>query len=62
MTNDKFKSTELRGNLEAVFINGDDSSANKNLTDERVAENALNAVFRDRPAYFQSPSEKDLVR
>ena len=54
MTIKPFKSTELKESREPAFINGDDAAAQKILTDDVVAKNALRAVFRDRPSYFSS--------
>ncbi|MFO1404665.1 MAG: hypothetical protein U1E96_08790 [Azonexus sp.] len=52
MQRQPFISTELKDTKERAFINGDDAAGNKNLTDDRVAQSALRAVFHDRPDYF----------
>lgn len=59
MTKAEFRSTELRAEKDAVFVNGDESSANKVLTNRTVSRNALRAVFHDRPEYFCAPTSKN---
>lgn len=52
-----FKSTELKETKEPAFVNGDDAARDKCLTNERIAKNALRAVFRDRPSYFSKRTD-----
>lgn len=61
MNKKPFKSTELKEFKKAAFVNGDDAAGSKVLTDRKVSQNALRAVFRDRPSYFLS-NEKSVVR
>ncbi len=56
-----FRSTELKEFTKPVFVNGDDAAHTKLLTDRKVSQNALQAVFKDRPSYFKAKRAKSCV-